>query len=325
MSALEHELGYMQEDEAQGEGLLGTLGSLASSLLGEDELAAEDEVGFGESGFGESGFGEHGFGEHGYMEDEAQGEGILGALGSMVSGLFSEDELVAEDEAGFGESEQFFGRIGRLVRRALPSLASVARMAVPMVAGAVGGPLGGILGKAAGQFLGEDELGEYELEDEISQEDELEHEQELSAPMGEHEAMAELMAAVASEAQHETEAEAMAGAAAATVLSPADRRALREVLPYIVRGAAILTRILRRRRSTRIAIRAVPTIVRRTTRTLARRAASGRPVGRRAAARAMAAHTRRVLTNPRSCTVAITRNVRGVRGLRRRRQRVIRG
>jgi len=36
-------------------------------------------------------------------------------------------------------------------------------------------------------------------------------------------------------------AEAMAGAAAVTVLSAADRRALREVLPYIVRGAAILT------------------------------------------------------------------------------------
>src|SRR5438477_11449098 len=144
MSALEHELGYMHEDEAQGEGLLGTLGSLASSLLGEDELAAEDEVGFTE----------HGFLEQGYFEDEAQGEGILGSIGSMLGGLLGEDEIAGEFE-GLGESEQFFGRLRGLIRRAMPALTSVARVAVPMVAGAVGGPLGGILGKMAGQFLGE--------------------------------------------------------------------------------------------------------------------------------------------------------------------------
>src|SRR5581483_341720 len=112
---------------------------------------------------------------------------------------------------------------------------------------------------------------------------------------------------------------------AVTVLSAADRRALREVLPYIVRGAAILTRILRGRRQPRIGVRAVPSIVRRTTRTLTRRAAAGRPITRRVAARVMAGHTRRVLTRPRPCVLSIARNVRGVRRLRRARQRVIRG
>jgi len=60
--------------------------------------------------------------------------------------------------------------------------------------------------------------------------------------------LAELMAADAARAHHEAEAEAMAGAAVSTVLSAADRAALRRILPSMVRGVAILTRILRRRR-----------------------------------------------------------------------------
>jgi len=124
---------------------------------------------------------------------------------------------------------------------------------------------------------------------------------------------AELMAAVASRAATEAEAEAMAGAATIATLAPADRAALRQVLPHMVRGTAILTRVLRRRRITRPVVRAVPTIVRRTARTLRRQAAAGRPVTRRTAARAMAGQTRRVLASPRACAVAMTRNIRATR------------
>src|SRR5262249_19196862 len=115
----------------------------------------------------------------------------------------------------------------------------------------------------------------------------------------------------------ELEAEAMAGAAAVTIISAADRAALRRILPHLVRGTAILTRILRSRRITRPAVRAVPTIVRRTARTLTQRAASGQPVTRRTAARVMAAQTRRVLGSPRTCAAAIQRNVRATRAVRR--------
>jgi len=41
----------------------------------------------------------------------------------------------------------------------------------------------------------------------------------------------------------------------------------------LTRGAAILTRILRRRRATRVGVRAVPTIMRRTVKSLKRQAA----------------------------------------------------
>jgi hypothetical protein len=165
-----------------------------------------------------------------------------------------------------------------------------------------------------GEFKYEGEVqGEYEGEGEYEQAHEYEYEQEFESPMAQHEALAELMAFVASQAETESEAEAMAGASTVIVLSPRERRALRRLIPSLVRGAAILTRILRRRRATRPAVRVVPTIVRRTVRTLTRRVQSGQPVSRRTAGRIMAAQTQRVLGNPRVVTRAFYRNYRASR------------
>jgi hypothetical protein len=108
----------------------------------------------------------------------------------------------------------------------------------------------------------------------------------------------------------------MIGAAVVTVLSPRDRRALQRMLPHLVRGAAVLTRILRRRRMTRPAVRAVPTIMRRTVATLKRQAAAGQPITRRAAARAATVEVRRVLGSPSACAAAIRQNVRASRRMR---------
>jgi hypothetical protein len=119
----------------------------------------------------------------------------------------------------------------------------------------------------------------------------------------------------------------MTGAAVMTVISPADRRALRRILPHMVRGTAILTRILRRRRATRPAVRAVPTIIRRTVKTLKRHAAAGKPVTRKTAAKATAHHVRKVLGSPKLCTAAIVRNVKSSRamGSRSSARRAVRG
>src|SRR5256714_9256442 len=211
---------------------------------------------------------------------------------------------------GAHEGEEFFKRIARgigsFVKRAAPILKSVARIAAPMVGTAVGGPLGGMIGKVASSALGEGEMeyeGEFEAIHEGGQaECEYEMEAEAAAPNTHHEALAEFMAAVASKSATEAEAEAMVGAATVATISMADRAALRRILPHLVRGTAILTRILRRRAITRPAVRVVPTIVQRTATTLARQAqATGRPPTRRAAARVMAAPTRRVPANPRPC------------------------
>lgn len=293
--------------------------------------------------------------------EAGEGEGILGAIGNALGGLFGEEEFEQHEsgshealhelgelhESGemheFGElhelgelhesgefeaQEQFFGRIargiGRFVKRAAPVLKQIAKVAAPMVGTAIGGPFGAILGKVASSALGENEFegeqhefGElHELESEFEQHEYEHHEasHEVAHEIAQHEttlheAYAEMMAEAAAHEQGEGQAEAMMGAATMTMISPADRRALRHVLPHLVRGAAILTRILRRRAITRPLQRAVPAIMRRTVRSLKQQAAAGRPITRRAAARAAATQVQRVLGNPSACAAALRRNV----------------
>jgi hypothetical protein len=278
------------EDELEGEGE----SELEAELEGEDELEGELE---GEDEF----------------EGELEGEEFFGNLLSGAAGLLGglgESELEGEDEfEGELEGEEFFGNvfrgIGRFVKNNAGTLKSIAKVALPLVATAVGGPLAGKLGQFAANQINEGEM-ESEYEDEL----ESEQEDEVGSHESEEEAMAELMASMASESESESEAEAMVGGATTIVLARRDRRALRRVIPHMVRGAAILTRILRRHRRTRPAVRVVPTIVNRTKRILLRGVAAGRPVTRRRAARIMARQTRRVLGSPRACRHALLRSVR---------------
>jgi hypothetical protein len=170
----------------------------------------------------------------------------------------------------------------------------------------------------ASSALGEEE---GESEDEFEGEGEAEVVHEIThSPVTHNNAIAEMMADAASTAHGEGEAEAMVGASTVTVISPRDRRALRRILPHLVRGTAILTRILRRRRATRPLVRAVPTVVRRTIRQLKKRAARGLPITRRAAARVAAKQVRRVLGSPKASTAAVVRNVKVSRAYKRRRK-----
>ena len=105
-----------------------------------------------------------------------------------------------------------------------------------------------------------------------------------------------------------------------TVLSPADRRALRRVMRHLIRGACVLTRILRRRRVTRPLVRTVPTIMRRAVKDLKRQAAKGKPITRKAAGRAAAKQVRRVLSSPKASTAAIARNLKVSRAYKRPRR-----
>jgi hypothetical protein len=264
------------------------------------------------------------------LENES-GEQFLGSvvsgLGSLLGGsgesqeleleteLENEFESEFENELEFEQGEQFFKK---LIRRAAPLLRRVAKIAAPLVSKAVAGILPGPFGALAGQgikglagLLREQE-SELELEQEFEQEQEL-GEHEVSNELGEHELMAEAMATYAAQASQELEAEALTGAATTLTLSPADRRALRRLVPHLVRGASVLTRVLRMSRTTRPWVRIVPTVVRRTARTLRRNAALGQPITRAAAANMMARQTRRVLTSPRYCAAALRRNVRATR------------
>src|SRR5216683_2737939 len=232
-----HEAHELEGEEEFGN-ILGAIGNIASSLLGEEELGeGVHEAGeVGEGGFheaaGEVHEGAHEFEGEEFLSTIARGIGsLLGGQGEVQEAheLGEVHEYESEYETEY-EGEEFFRRvfrgIGGFVRRAAPLLRRVAKVAAPLVGTAVGGPLGGMLGRAVSSQL---------------------ETEELSA----HEALAEMMAAVASRSASDAEAEAMTGAAAVTVVSTSDAAALRRILPHIVRGSAILTRILRQRRVTR--------------------------------------------------------------------------
>jgi hypothetical protein len=300
----EGELESEDESSLEGEGWLGAIGNVVGSLLREGEEEFEDESAF-------EAVGESAFEAEDEFEDESslEGEGWLGAIGNIAGSLLGEREEEFEGESAFeseDEGEQFFGKIGKFLKK-LP-LKKLAKMAAPIVGTAIGGPFGSALGGLATKALGE---GEYEDEFEVQGEGEREMVHEIAShELSHHEALAEVMAEAASHEVHEGEAEAMVGAAALTVISPRDRRALRRVLPHMVRGTAILTRILRRRRATRPLVRAVPTIVRRTIKDLKKQAARGIPITRKRLATTAAKQVRRVLSSPRACAAAITRNVK---------------
>lgn len=295
------------EDEAglEGEGWLGAIGNVVGSLLGEEELEDEHSLGEFED--------EHAFlGEEEY-EDEFEGEGWLGTIGNIAGSLLGEEEFEGEFE---DEGEQF--SFGGFLKKALPVLKSVAKVAAPLVGGAILGPAGAALGKAAGSAL-----GEQEMEDESEYEGEQEMVHEIGAhPLTHNEALAEMMADAAAREMHEGEAEALAGAAAVTVISPRDRRALRRSLPHLVRATAILTRILRKRGRARIGVKAVPTIMRRAVKSLKRQSSKGLPVTRARVARTVAKQVHRVLGSPKACATAIMRNTKVTRGYKQSRGRM---
>ncbi|MFF4273886.1 hypothetical protein [Streptomyces sp. NPDC001536] len=179
------------------------------------------------------------------------------------------------------------------------------------------------------EFLYEDEAlyeDESLYEDEALFEDEDEGESEFEAtdPLRRisTDALMEHLGHAAATARSEAEAEAFAGAlvplAVGAVRSAAPAVVRRA--PQLVRGLANVTRTLRRNPATRSLVRAVPTIALRTTRSLARQVARGRPVTARSAVRTLAGQTAAVLSDPRRRRAAVRRS----RVLDRRYHRAVR-
>jgi hypothetical protein len=85
-------------------------------------------------------------------------------------------------------------------------------------------------------------------------------------------------------------------------------RLTKKVLPHLTRGVSQVARTLFRSKATRPLLRTLPNISKRTVAHLARQASHGRPVTPKAAVRALARHTARVLTNPRHALAAFRRS-----------------
>jgi hypothetical protein len=105
----------------------------------------------------------------------------------------------------------------------------------------------------------------------------------------------------AAEAEREAEAEAFVGALVplAAQLIPRAAPALMRVAPQLIRGTVRIGRTLWRNPQTRRLVRALPTVVTRTTRSVARRTARDRDVTPHWAVRTLARHADRVLRDPR--------------------------
>lgn len=257
---------------------------------------------------------------------EIEGEDFLGEPLFEEEGGFGELSLTENEDEGLFEDydgEQFsfgkiFSGIKQLAAKAAPVLKQVAKVAAPIVGTAVGGPLGGKIGSLLGNALGEQEGIGYEFDFESDGETEADFEAVMRGPISEQQGIGELMAAIASQAATDQEADAQIGGAIIMTLSPQDRAALKNIIPSLTRGAAVLTRILRGRQATKAITRVVPTVVKRATVTLKKQAAAGRPITKAAAANAMARQTRKVLGTPAICAHALQRNVNASRAVSRR-------
>lgn len=224
------------------------------------------------------------------------------------------------------ESEEFFGRLAGLARRAVPALRRVglqaARSALSgggrqlgqQIGGAMGGSwgprlanLGGDLGNWAGGFLPQQEYeGEWEWEAAPAA---------LAAPSAPASpaaarALMEHLGHAATQAESEEEAEAFIGALVplAAQILPRVAPAVMRAAPQLIRGAANVVRTLRRNPATRQLVRTVPSIVGRTVQSLGSQIAQGRPITGQTAARTLAQQTQRVLGNPQQAVQAWRRS-----------------
>ncbi|HAX85660.1 MAG TPA: hypothetical protein DCY91_05160 [Cyanobacteria bacterium UBA11370] len=236
-------------------------------------------------------------------EGEYEGEEFLGDVLKGVGGALGLFEGEGEYEYEYeDESEAFFKKLKGIASKLAPVLKKVAPIAAKAVGTAIGGPgVGQALGSLAGQLAREGEF-EYEFESEYEYESEYE-----ATATPQPEALAEALAAIASQVQSEAEAEAYTGAFTARII-PIKTASMARISPKVVKGAATLTRTLRKHPATRPLVKTVPTIVARTGQKLAKQAAQGKPVTPTTAAQVMAGETKKVLGNPMTCAKALVRS-----------------
>jgi hypothetical protein len=207
----------------------------------------------------------------------------------------------------------------RAARGALSGLGGVGSA----LGGAIGGAQGGALGRDVGATVGRHLSGwlpQREFEGEFEEEYELEGEGEVNPIRRIYpDALMEHLGHAAAEAESEEEAEAFAGAlvSLATRAVPRVASTVMRVAPNLIRGVAGATRALRANPATRQLVRTLPTVVRRTTATLARQAQQGRRVTPQAAVRTLARQTSRVIGSPRQCAQAFQRSRALDRGFHR--------
>jgi hypothetical protein len=265
---------------------------------------------------------ELGYNPEGTFEEEWANEGdpFFGNILGAITGALGLGELgITEAEIGFEgewsgegsyESDQFFGGVLDLLKRAASKVLPVARRLAPGVMKTIGslvpgaGPAMGMLGRLIAQAESEAQ----QLEAQLFGQQEM---WEVANTEQSHEAaLAEVLAAEAVTATSEAEAVArIAASLPITITIVGGRAPLRPVLPALTQANAHLVRSLRRRGPAgRQLLRLIPTINRRAAITLRRLARSGQRITTPVAVRALAASTRHVLGNGSVAGPAFIRN-----------------
>jgi hypothetical protein len=193
----------------------------------------------------------------------------------------------------------------------------------------VGGTIGGGIGTWAAGLM-PDQEGEFEFENEFESEFEGEGEFELAyfanpVARAYPDALMEHMGLAALEAENEYEAaehfaplipvvaskllpaaaRAMPRAAARTL--PHVAKVITHATPHLTRSVTQLTRTLHRDPRTRPLVRVIPSVARRAVTTIARHAATGRPVSPQHAVRILAHTNHNVLRSPRTVRAVLHR------------------
>lgn len=235
--------------------------------------------------------------------------------------LEGEYEYEGEWEGEF-ESEEFFRRLANwartqwgtrgspLRRVGLGAAQGVLRSGLPAAGGAIGTAIAPGVGTAIGTALGG--AAGYGLsglvpEPEYEGEFEWEFEGEMNPLRRVYpDALMEHLGHAAATARNEAEAEAFIGALIpmAARLIPRAAPAIMRVAPRLIQGVAGATRTLRRNPATRPLVRTLPTVVRRTTANLARRATQGQRITPQTAVRTLAQQTARVIGSPQRAVQA---------------------
>ena len=321
------------EWELEGDGESALDGDREFALDGDGEFALDGDGEFALDGDGE-------FALDADPEDQFIGGAALrGLSGLLGGGGGSDEEFMVDPEDPLGEGDPL-GEAEDEGEEFLPALLPIATAVAPLI--------GRLFGGGRRRRRRPVRESEWELEGDpeyaLDGDGELEGDQFLGGVLGnllglgdgegEEEdgaagpALAEVLATVAAESESEAEAEAMIGAATVLVLTPRERRALARLIPQLVQTAAVLTRVLRRRRRTRRVVRVIPTMVKSAAKPLTARVAAGQPLTQSVASRVVQGQVQRVLARPAVTRAALRRNAvvtRRVAGHQPPRRRVMAG
>jgi hypothetical protein len=221
-----------------------------------------------------------------------------------------DDESYFEDEADplFGRLKRWARKAKDFAKKAAGRLARVAKKHAGKIGTVVGGAVAGPAGAAIGGKIGSVVKNLEDEDDGFDSEDEMEA--SIHIPANDEE-LAEEMAARATKSRP-TDAQALGGALTITIMSRQPLK-VKQVAPAVASAAGRIAKVLAADPPAKPLIKTLPTIVKKTTATLKRKAQT-----RKTVARVMTKQAKRTLGSQRRLAAALANNAMKRRKLNRK-------